>query len=83
MQKVLKNKFRKLSNKVEKIGRLKDATRPQLLELFRLMQLKYVMALEDQLTEDKAHLFLKQQTIATLEEDIKFKNELLKERVLN
>ena len=39
--------------------------------------LKYVMSLEDQLKEDKAHLLLKQNTIETLEEDIKLKNSKL------
>ena len=36
------------------------------------------MSLEDQLTEDKAHLLLKQKTIETLEEDVRVKSNLIR-----
>ena len=57
---------------------LNKATNKQLENLFHRQHIKYVMSLEDQLQEDKAHLLLKQNTIETLEEDIKVKNNLIR-----
>lgn len=66
--------YRKVSDKVKKAGGLKKATYEQIEHIYKLLMLKYVMSLEDQLKEDKAHLLLKQNTIETLEEEIKLKN---------
>ena len=77
MKKTSKSKYRKVSNKLEKVGGLKKATYAQVEHIYKMLMLKYVMSLEDQLKEDKAHLLLKQNTIETLEEDIKLKNSKL------
>ena len=42
------------------------------------MHIKYVITLEDQLQEDKAHLYLKEKTIGILTADVKQKNLKLK-----
>ena len=69
--------YRKLTEKIEKIGGATKATNAQLERLFNLQHIKYVMSIEDQLKEDKAHLLLKQNTIETLEGEIKLKNRKL------
>ena len=76
MKKTSKRNYRRLSNKVKKLD-LQNATNAQLEQLFNKQHIKYVMSLEDQLQEDKAHLLLKQNTIETLEEDITKKGELM------
>jgi len=73
-----KSKFTKARDGVKKTP-LKDATAEQLQQLFKTVYIKYVVTLEDQLQEDKAHLLLKQQTIQILQEDIKFKNQKLRQ----
>ena len=75
--------YRKISNKLKKVGGLRKATYAQVEHIYKLLMLKYVMSLEDQLKEDKYHLLLKQNTIQTLEEEIRFKNDLLRKKVLN
>jgi len=75
--------YRKISNKLKKVGGLRKATYAQVEHIYKLLMLKYVMSLEDQLQEDKYHLLLKQNTIQTLEEEIRFKNDLLRKKVLN
>ena len=77
MKKTSKHNYRRLSNKVKKLD-LQKATNAQLEQLFNKQHIKYVMSLEDQLQEDKAHLLLKQNTIETLEEDIRTKNNLIR-----
>ena len=77
MKKTSKPNYRKISNKVKKLD-LNKATNKQLENLFHRQHIKYVMSLEDQLTEDKAHLLLKQNTIETLEEDIRVKSNLIR-----
>jgi len=77
MKKTAKHNYRKVSNKLEKVGGLKKATYAQVEHIYKMLMLKYVMSLEDQLKEDKAHLLLKQNTIQTLEEDITRKGELM------
>jgi len=67
-------KYRRVSNKLKKVGGLKKATYAQVEHIYKMLMLKYVMSLENQLTEDKHHLYLKQNTIQTLEEEIKHKN---------
>ncbi len=74
--------YRRLSNKVKKLD-LNNATNAQLEELFNKQHIKYVMSLEDQLQEDKAHLLLKQNTIETLEEDLRHKNNLVRRWVIH
>jgi len=72
--------FRKGRKALKKVGTLKEATQKvEILEkLCRTMHIKYVVTLEDQLQEDKAHLLLKERTIKTLEQDIRQKNQRLK-----
>ena len=53
---------------------LKDATAAQLERLFKTVYLKYVVSLEDQLQEDKAHLLFKEKTIQTLQEEIRLRS---------
>jgi len=72
--------YRKVSDKVKKAGGLKKATYKQIEHIFRLTSLRYIMSLEDQLQEDKAHLLLKQETIEVLQEDIKHKNNQLRRK---
>lgn len=72
-----KPKFTRAKEGVKKTP-LKDCTAEQLQQLFKTVYIKYVLTLEDQLQEDKAHLLLKQQTIQILEQDIKYKNQKLK-----
>jgi len=74
---IKKPNYRKISEKIKKLGNPNEATNSQLERLFNLQHIKYVMSLEDQLKEDKAHLLLKQNTIETLEEDITKKGELM------
>jgi len=75
---IKKPNYRKISNKVKKIGDVTKATNSQLERLFNIQHIKYVTSLEDQLAEDKAHLLLKQNTIETLEEDIRVKSNLIR-----
>ena len=74
---IKKRNYRRLSNKVKKLD-LNKATNEQLENLFHRQHIKYVMSLEDQLTEDKSHLLLKQNTIETLEEDLRVKSNLIR-----
>ena len=74
IQKKKNLKFRKISEKVKKLGGTITASNAQLERLFNEQHIKYVMCLEDQLQEDNAHLLLKQDTIEILQEDIKLKN---------
>jgi len=79
MPKITKKlKFRKFNERVKKIGGTKNATNQQLERLFNTCHIKYVITLEDQLQEDKAHLLLKQNTIQVLEDDIRLKNNRLR-----
>ena len=80
---IKKPNYRKLTQKVEKLGGPNKATNAQLERLFNLQHIKYVMTIEDQLKEDKAHLLLKQNTIETLEEDLRHKNNLVRRWVLH
>ena len=66
-----KSNFRKASDGVKKTP-LKNATAAQLEKLFKLVYIKYVRRLEDQLTEDKAHLYCKESTISTLQREIQY-----------
>ena len=75
--------YRKISDEIKKAGGLNKATYAQVEHIYKLLMLKYVMSLEDQLKEDKYHLLLKQNTIQTLEEEIRFKNDLLRKKLLN
>ena len=75
---IKKPNYRKISNKLKKVGGFKKATYDQVEHIYKMLMLKYVMSLEDQLKEDKAHLLLKQNTIETLEEDIRVKNNLIR-----
>ena len=75
--------YRKISNKLKKVGGLRKATYDQVEHIYKMLMLKYVMSLEDQLKEDKAHLLLKQQTIEDLTEDIRHKNNLLRRWQVN
>ena len=68
---IKKPNYRKISEKIKKLGNPNEATNSQLERLFNLQHIKYVMTLEDQLKEDKAHLLLKQNTIETLEDHLK------------
>ena len=77
MKKTSKHNYRRLSNKVKKLD-LQNATNAQLEQLFNKQHIKYVMSLEDQLQEDKAHLLLKQETIENLQEDIRQKGNLIR-----
>lgn len=72
--------YRKISDKVEKAGGLKKATYKQIEHIYKLLTLKYVMTLEDQLKEDKAHLFLKQENIEELLIDIRHKNNQIRRK---
>jgi len=74
---IKKSNYRRLSNKVKKLD-LQNATNAQLEQLFNKQHIKYVMSLEDQLQEDKAHLLLKQETIENLQEDIRQKSNLIR-----
>ena len=49
----------------------KDATNAQLDRLCKVIHLKYVVTLERQLHEDKAHLYKKENTIQLLQEEIR------------
>ena len=75
---IKKPNYRKISNNLKKVGGFKKATYNQVEHIYKMLMLKYVITLEDQLAEDKAHLLLKQNTIETLEEDIKVKNNLIR-----
>jgi len=50
---------------------VKDATNAQLDRLWKTIYVKYVVSLEKQLHEDKAHLFHKENTIQLLQEEIR------------
>ena len=75
--------YRKVSSKLEKVGGLRKATYAQVEHIYKMLMLKYVMSLEDQLKEDKAHLLLKERTIQDLTEDIRHKNNLLRRWQVN
>jgi hypothetical protein len=78
--------FRRGREALKKEGGLKKASHKRtdeetiktLHKLCRVMHIKYVITLEDQLQEDKAHLYLKEKTIRTLTADIKQKNTTLR-----
>jgi len=75
---IKKNKFRKASDAVKKTP-VKQATNAQLERLFKVIHIKYVRSLEDQLVEDKAHLYCKESTISTLQREIQyFRNKMRK-----
>ena len=78
-----KSKYRKVSAKVKKVGGLKKATYEQIEHIFKLSTIKYMITLEDQLKEDKAHLLLKQNTIETLEDDLRHKNNQIRTFYIN
>jgi len=50
---------------------VKDSTNAQLDRLWKVIHIKYVVTLERQLHEDKAHLFNKENTIQLLQEEIR------------
>ena len=83
MKKTSKRNYRKISEKVKKLGGANKATNAQLENLFHRQHIKYVMSLEDQLQEDKAHLLLKQKTIETLEEELRHKSNLVRRWVIH
>ena len=83
MKKTSKPNYRKVSNKLKKVGGLKKATYAQVEHIYKMLMLKYVMSLEDQLKSDQHHLLLKQNTIEILEEDIRIKNNLIRRWVLH
>ena len=73
-----KSNFRKASDGVKKTP-LKNASPAQLEQLFKTVHIKYVRSLEDQLMEDKAHLYCKESTISTLQREIQyFRNKMRK-----
>ena len=82
----LKSDFRRGRKALKKEGGLKNATHKgtdkeiaeRLGKLCQTMHIKYVITLEDQLQEDKAHLYLKEKTIGILTADVKQKNSKLK-----
>ena len=81
-----KKNFRRGREALKKEGGLKKASHKRtdeetiktLHKLCRVMHIRYVITLEDQLQEDKAHLYLKEKTIRTLTADIKQKNTTLR-----
>jgi hypothetical protein len=81
MLKTQKKSSRKFTRARDGITRtpLRDATAAQLQQLFKTVYIKYVVTLEDQLQEDKAHLFLKEKTIGILQSDVKQKNSKLRD----
>jgi len=78
-----KTNFGKVSAKIKKVGGLKKATYEQIEHIFKVATIKYMITLEDQLKEDKAHLLLKQNTIETLEEDLRHKNNQIRTFYIN
>ena len=78
-----KTNFGKVSAKIKKVGGLKKATYEQIEHVFKVSTIKYMITLEDQLKEDKAHLLLKQNTIETLEEDLRHKNNQIRTFYIN
>ena len=72
--------YRKISDEVKKAGGLKKATYAQVEHIYKLLMLKYVMSLEDQLKEDKAHLLLKQETIEELILDTRHKTNQIRRK---
>lgn len=70
--------YRKISNKIKKVGGLEKATYEQVEHIYKQLMVKYVISLEDQLQEDKAHLLLKQNTIQYLEEELRAKELRIK-----
>ena len=67
-----KNKFSRVRDRAAKVGTLKKCTNTQLEQIFRLSQIKYIISLEDQLQEDKAHNYCKEQTINELQQNLKY-----------
>ena len=78
-----KTNFGKVSAKIKKVGGLKKATYEQIEHIFKVSTIKYMITLEDQLKEDKAHLLLKQNTIETLEDDLRHKNNQIRTFYIN
>ena len=78
-----KTNFGKVSAKIKKVGGLKKATYEQIEHIFKVATIKYMITLEDQLKEDKAHLLLKQNTIETLEDDLRHKNNQIRTFYIN
>ena len=78
-----KSNYRKVSAKIKKVGGLKKATYAQIEHVFKVSTIKYMITLEDQLKEDKAHLLLKQNTIETLEDDLRHKNNQIRTFYIN
>ena len=72
--------YRKISDEVKKAGGLKKATYAQVEHIYKLLMLKYVISLEDQLKEDKAHLLLKQETIEELILDTRHKTNQIRRK---
>ena len=83
MKKTSKPNYRKIADKVKKTGGLEKATYSQIEHVFKVLTVKYVKSLEDQLAEDKAHLLLKQKTIETLEEELRHKSNLVRRWVIH
>ncbi len=78
---VKKSNFRKAREALKKAGGLKkvSASKQQLERLCKTIHIKYVITLEDQLTEDKAHLYCKESTISTLQRELDYlRNKLQK-----
>ena len=67
-----KNKFSRVRDRAAKVGTLKKCTNTQLEQIFRLSQIKYIISLEDQLQEDKAHNYCKEQTINELQQQVRY-----------
>ena len=78
---IKKSKFRRASEAVKKTP-VKKATTKQLERLCRLIHIKYVRSLEDQLYDDKAHLYSKEGTISTLQSELQYyRNKMRKMEV--
>tara|TARA_R100000541_G_scaffold57385_1_gene67509 strand:+ start:526 stop:1116 length:591 start_codon:yes stop_codon:yes gene_type:complete len=72
-----KNKFSKVRDrkfllKVKDKKSLGDCSNGQLEKIFRLSQIKYIVSLEDQLQEDKAHNYCKEETINELQHQLRY-----------
>ena len=67
-----KSKFTKVKDRAKKVGTLKKCRNTQLEQIFRLSQIKYIISLENQLEEDKAHNYCKEQTINELQQQVRY-----------
>jgi len=67
-----KSKFTKVKDRAVKVGTLKKCSNTQLEQIFRLSQIKYIISLENQLEEDKAHNYCKEQTINELQQQVRY-----------